>query len=284
MPARSLLGLALFTLAGLGLAPSASAQSGTATLEFTVQAAPSGGRPEKVMRQTFYLLRQNLADIEKAARAETPPPDLGSFVEELNISPELKAWMKRHQTVKLQGEAFLKQVEVDDMMNVPEFRQAYVTRNQIMVGLGFPQRKAKPTDREKNPERWEKSEKRYWEEIRNYFILHPESKQGMDDHLIDITAAPEWRARSARYEEQVRQTILQLARTRYLAAQAETDYNGFVRLSGLPPGRYWLTNLWDEVRAGDVHLRWELPLELRPGQTLYLELNNANAHLPGTRP
>lgn len=284
MPVRSLLRLALCALAALWLTQNAAAQNAPATLEFTVQAAPTGGRPEKVMRQTFYLLRSSLAEIEKIAREQTPPPALDSFIDELNVSPELKAWMKRHQTVKLQGEAFLKLVEVDDMMNVPEFREAYVTRNQIMVGLGFPQRKAKLTDRERNPERWEKSEKRYWEEVRSYCILHPESKQGMDDHLVDITSAPEWRLRTQRHEEQVHQKVLQLAHTRYLAAQTETDYEGFARLAGLAPGRYWLTNLWDEVRAGDVHLRWELPVELRPGQTFYLELNNANARLPGARP
>jgi hypothetical protein len=69
----------------------------------------------------------------------------------------------------------------------------------------------------------------------------------------------------------------QLIHSRYLAARAETDYDGLARISGLAPGRYWLTNLWTEVRAGDVKLRWEIPLELRPGQALYLELNNANS-------
>lgn len=229
------------------------------------------------MRQPFYLLRASLEAIERVAREELPPPDLDEFVDGLMVSPELKEWMKRSRSVVTQGDDFIAGLAVDDIMDVPEFRHAYVTRNLIMVGLGFPKRKAKLTDREKNPEKWEKSEKRYWEQVRSYLILHPESKESMDEHLLELTAATEWKARLQRYEQDVRQKTSQLIHAHYLVAQTETDYEGFARFSGLPPGRYWLTTLWNEVRAGDVHLRWELPVELRSGQTLYLDLNNANA-------
>lgn len=281
---RAFLAVAFLVGAELGLALGVSAQRSDATLEFTVRAAPTHGRPEKVMRQPFYLLRASLPEIEKIARQQVAPPNLESFVDKLNVSPELKEWMRGHETVSLQGNDFLASLTVDDVMNVPEFRRAYVTRNLIMVGLGFPKRKAKLSDREKNPEKWEKSEKRYWEEVRSYLILHPESKDGMDEHLLDLNAAAAWRVQKKSYQRRVRQKVLQLIHSRYLLAQTETDHEGFARLRGLPPGRYWLTNLWHEVRAGDVHLRWELPVELRPGQTLYLELNNANARFAHARP
>ncbi|MEE9234125.1 MAG: hypothetical protein V3U28_01625 [Candidatus Acidoferrales bacterium] len=257
--------------------PSA-AQQGTATLEFTVQAAPTGGRAEKVMRHPFYLLRVNLETIEQLAREQSAPPDLAAFIEEQPVSPELKEWMKEHETVKLRGEDFPALLTVDDVLDIPEFRHAYVTANQIMVGLGFPKRKVKLTDRTKKPEKWEADDKRYWEEVRSYLILHPESKRGMDQHLLDINATPEWNARQKRHQQEVQRRALQLAHTpRFLVAHTETNYQGFARLRDLPPGRYWLTNLWNEVRAGDVHLRWELLVELQAGQRLYLELNNANA-------
>lgn len=231
------------------------------------------------MRQPFYLLRASLETIEEVARREVPPPDLNAFVDELPVSPELKEWMKRKQTVTTGGDDFVSGLTVDDILDVPEFRHAYVTRNLIMVGLGFPKRRAKLRDREKNPDKWKKSEERFWSEVRSYLTLHPEAKKGMDEHLLEITAAAEWKARTRRYEQEVRQRALQLVHSRYLVAQTETDYEGRARLGGLPPGRYWLTTLWNEVRAGDVHLRWELPVELRPGQRRYLELNNANARL-----
>lgn len=277
-----LLGLAVGTC--LGGRTHLAAQSRLASLEFSVRATPTGGRAEKVMRHPFYLLRASLQEIEKVARQQIASPDLEAFVDELPVSSELKEWMKRNETVTLRGDNFLAALTVEDVMDVPEFRTAYVTRNLIMVGLGFPKRKAKLTDREKNPEKWEKSEKRYWEEVRSYLILHPESKADMDEHLLDITAAVDWNARQQRYEQKIHQRLLRLIDSHYLVARTETDYEGFARLSGLPAGRYWLTNLWNEVRAGDARLNWELPVELHPGQSLYLELNNANARFePASR-
>ncbi|MBI2956027.1 MAG: hypothetical protein HYY26_01815 [Acidobacteria bacterium] len=280
---RRLAGILLVAALGVAAGAQAPPTAGGATLEFSVRATPTGGRPEKVMRQTFYLLRARVEEIEKQVRAEVAAPALEAFVEELDVSAELKAWMKRTEKVELQGQTFLDALTVDDVMTVPEFRQAYVARNLSMVGLGFPRRRAKLTDREKNPEKWEKDDKRYWEEVRSYLILHPESKQGMDDHLVETNPAAGWRARTYRYEQDVRQRTLQLIHARYLAGQAETDYDGMARIGGIAPGRYWLTNLWNEVRAGDMHLNWELPVELRAGQTVYLELNNANARW-GPRP
>lgn len=245
-----------------------------------MRAAPTGGRSEKVMRHPFYLLRASPGEIEKAAREQLPPPQFDAFVDELKVSPELKEWMKHHQTVTLAGEDFLNQVTPDDILDILEFREAYTTRNLIMVGLGFPKRKAKLTDKEKNPTKWEESEKRYWEEVRAYAILHPESKQGMDEQLLEITAASEWKTRQERHEQQVRQTFMQLVQSRYLVAETETDLDGRARFDAVPPGRYVLTNLWHQVRAGDVRLDWELVVDLHPGQSLYLELSNANARLP----
>jgi hypothetical protein len=261
-------------------APLAAAAQATASLEIRVLATPTGGRPEKVMQHAFYLVREKLATIEEQARQDTPAPDLAAFVDSLKVSPELKEWMKKNKTVAVQGADFVASLTVDDVMSTPEFRAAYATRNQTMVGLGFPERKAKLTDREKNPARWEASEKRYWSEVRSYLILHPESKQGMDEHLLEINAVPGWKSRQARHEQEVRQRALQLVHGRYLVAQAETDLEGVARFTGVPAGRYWLTNLWSEARAGDVRLQWEVPVVLGAGQSLFLELSNANARLP----
>jgi hypothetical protein len=254
----------------------AAAQSGDASLEFLVQATPTGGRAEKVMKQPFYLLRASLADIEKQAGEQVPPPDLDAFADSLDASDDLKAWIKRTRRANLHGSDFLRSLTPDDILGVPEFKEAYVARNAIMVGLGFP-RFPKASEKEKDPAKYEQAVKGYWDKVRAYAATYPESKDQMDDHLVDINPGPAWRAKEEARALQVRQKMEQLIHSRYLVARAETDYDGLARISGLAPGRYWLTNLWTEVRAGDVKLRWEIPLELRPGQALYLELNNANA-------
>jgi hypothetical protein len=260
-----------------------SAQSASASLEFLVRASPTVGRPEKVMRQPFYLLRKSLADIESEARAEIPPPDLGEFVDALEVSLELKAWMKEKKRTQLRGTDFLAALTPDDVMGVPEFRQAYVVANQKMVGLGFPRHRGRARDRERDPEKWNLADKRYWEEVRAYLLQHPESKEGLDEQLLDFNPGQDWQARADRHEQVIRQRVLQLVHSRYLAAQTETNYEGAARMGPLPPGRYWLTTLWNEVRAGDVRLRWEVPLELKAGENAYLELNNGNALLPPPR-
>jgi hypothetical protein len=146
------------------------------------------------MRHPFYLLRASIEEIEEAARQQEASPDFDAFVDELKVTPELKEWMKKNQTVTIKGDDFLTSLTPDDVLDISEFRAAYIARNLIMVGLGFPKRKAKLTDREKNPEKWAQSEKRYEEELRSYAILHPESFKNMDDHLLDITADVEWRS------------------------------------------------------------------------------------------
>jgi hypothetical protein len=254
----------------------AAAQSGDASLEFLVQATPTGGRAEKVMKQPFYLLRASLADIEKQAGEQVPPPDLDAFADSLDASDDLKAWIKRTRRANLHGSDFLRSLTPDDILGVPEFKEAYVARNAIMVGLGFP-RFPKASEKEKDPAKYEQAVKGYWDKVRAYAATYPESKDQMDDHLVDINPGPAWRAKEDARALQVRQKMEQLIHSRYLVARAETDYDGLARISGLAPGRYWLTNLWTEVRAGDLRLRWEVPLELRPGQSLYVELSNANA-------
>ena len=271
---------ALFSVA----APAAQAQSSAAALEFSVSAAPTQGRPEKVMQQPFFLLTKSLKEIEALAREETRPPDLNAFVDELPLSDGMKAWMKKHQRVKLDGDDLAGKLTVDDLLDIPEFQEAYITHNLPMVGLGFPKRKAKLTDREKNPEKWEASEKRFWEEVRTYIILHPESKDGLGEQLLEKNPVAGWNARQKRHEDLVRQQALALVHSRYLARRAETDLEGTGRITGVPAGRYWFSSLWNEARAGDVRLRWELPVELRAGETLRLELNNANALLPPVQP
>lgn len=236
------------------------------------------------MRHTFYLLRKNLETIEEEAREQTPEPDRDAFIDQLEVSQELKQWMKRTGIVELRGEDFRRAPTDDEIMAVPEFRAAYVAANLRMVGLGFPRGKAKLSDRTKNPEKWEREQKKYWDEVRSYLELHPESREGLDEHLLEVNPGPEWIKRLRAHERALQQTMLRLIHGRYLAAQAETNFDGTASMDNVSPGRYWLTNLWNEALAGDVRLRWELPVVLRPGQTLRLALNNANAIAPSPLP
>ena len=108
-------------------------------VEFSARVAPTGGQPEPVRQLTFYLLRKSLEDIRAEALQTAPIPDLDKFIDGLGVSGELKAWMKKHRTVQLSGEAFIKSLTPDDIVDVPEFFKAYMAHNEAFRGLSFPE-------------------------------------------------------------------------------------------------------------------------------------------------
>src|ERR1017187_1859733 len=118
---------------GLGLLliamPARVAAQSTGRIEFTAQVTPTDGRPEPVRQLTFYLLRKNLDDVHQEAMQLEPAPNLDKFADGLSVSPKLKAWMKKNHTVQLSGTDFTKSLTPDDIVDVPEFFDAYMSRN-----------------------------------------------------------------------------------------------------------------------------------------------------------
>ena len=112
---------------GLPLARSAQAQNGS--VDFVARATPSGGLEEPVRGFPFYLLSKSFEEINKEAEAAYPKPDMDAFIDKLEVSKELKAWMKKNHWVQLSGEDFIHKLKPADIMDVPEFFDAYVDRN-----------------------------------------------------------------------------------------------------------------------------------------------------------
>jgi len=269
----------------LALAVSAPTLSGQAapqsgSVEFVARATPTGGRPEPVLRFPLYLLRKSFAEIQKEAETSEPQPDLDRFVDTLEVSKELKAWMKRTRTVQLTGSEFMRRVTVNDIFDVPEFFEAYMTRNAGDVTVGFPKPKYRERDRESNPQKYERQRQEYHEQIRKFIETYPHSREGMDLHLVQLDPGQRWAQQQAERQRRVRNRWLALAQTRYLVARTETDLEGRGAFAGIPPGEYWLSTLEGEATAGDVRLRWDFPVAVRAGRATWLELSNINAVQP----
>src|SRR5712692_5034421 len=113
----------------LVFAPGWLAAQSTGSVEFTAQVAPTDGRPEPVRQLTFYLLRKSLDDIRQEALLLDPAPEFDKFVDGLTVSPNLKAWMKKNHTAQLAGTDFTNLLTADDIVDVPEFYNAYMLRN-----------------------------------------------------------------------------------------------------------------------------------------------------------
>ncbi len=264
--------------------PVASAQTTeTGSIEFVARVTPTGGRPEPVRQLTFYLLRKSLADIQKEVEETEPKPDLDKFIESLEVSKELKAWMRSKRSVELAGTDFIRRLKADDLLDVPELYDAYMKRNAGVVSIGFPTPKYRKHDREQNPQKYEKLRQEYREALGKFIENNPQSVDGIEVHLDAINPAQRWVQQESELRRRIRQRTLLLAQTRYLAAKADTDLDGRGSLTGVPPGEYWLGTLETDAVAGDARLRWDVPVTLRAGQAMRLELSNLNAIEPAPR-
>ena len=72
-------------------------------------------------------------------------------------------------------------------------------------------------------------------------------------------------------------TAPDLAQIKFLAARADTDLEGHAAVSGLAPGEYWVSSLNLEAEAGDMRVRWDVPIKIEAGQTTQVELSNLNS-------
>jgi hypothetical protein len=270
------LGLGLFLIA----MPARVAAQSTGGIEFSAQVTPTDGRPEPVRQLTFYLLRKNLDNVREEAMQLEPAPDLYKFADGLSVSPKLKAWMKKNHTAQLSGTDFTKSLTADDIMDVPEFYDAYMSLNSEFQGTGFPKPKYKEKDRIAKPEKYKQQKEDYREAILKFIGVTPESVRGIDANLNDINPFVKWEQLLSEQRQRLEKRTLELAQTRYLAAQTDTNLEGHGSFAGLAPGNYWIGMLNMQAVAGDVRLRWDVPVTVQPGKTIRVELTNLNAAKP----
>ncbi len=273
--------LLIGVFAVVSLLPAPIAAQSTGRVEFAARVTPTGGRPEPVRQLTFYLLRKSLEDIRTEALESAPPPDLDKFVDGLEVSPELKAWMKKHRSVQLSGDAFIKGLTPDEIVDVPEFFKSYLSRNIGYKGTGYPDPKFLEKDRKASPEKYEQDKAEFIAAIRRFIATMPESVQGIDIDLNDINPFAKWTSLVQKQRRLQESRALELAQERYLVAQTDTDLEGHGSFAGIAPGSYWIGMLNEEAISGDVRLRWDFLLTVRSGETTQVQLSNLNAVKPG---
>ncbi len=274
MKILSRISICLF-LGAILFAPCAAAQTGS--LQFVARITPSGGIDEPVRSFPFYLLSKSYAEIQKEAAAESPGANMNAFIESLDVSKELKAWMKANQWVNLSGEDFVKKLKPDDVMKVPEFFAAYVER---MIGdstVVFPTPKYKPEDKTKDPEKYARLKKQYLDAVRAFLVQNPKSTDGIDLSLEDVNPGHKWDMLKAQGQTDTSRETRQLAQAKYLVARADTDLQGQGYIRGVRPGTYWLSTLDMDATAGDARERWDVAVTVRPGGPTFLTLSNVNA-------
>jgi hypothetical protein len=268
--------LALCAAILYNVAPVAAQQAGAGALEFVAEVAPTGGQPEPVREMTFYLLRKDLADIRKEADQGQPPQDMDHFIDGLDVSMELKAWMKKTHIVDFSGPDFIKILKPDDVLGIPEFLEAYKNLNGAILKVTLPTSEVKESDREKNPDKYKREQDRYQKALHEYVKAHPESVDGIDAELGDTNPIRRWNQVQLDQKRSTEQRVMTLAQTQYLIAKTVSDINGRGEISGIPAGAYWITTLDVPALTGDVRMEWDFPVTIRSGQTTNVELTNLN--------
>src|SRR5437899_12845511 len=103
----------------------ARAQGNFGALEIAARITPTGARPEPVRQFTFYILTKSYADIVKEVEEKDPVPSRDQFIDGLKVSPELRTWLKAHDTLELTQPELDRTLTPDDIINTPEFLLAY---------------------------------------------------------------------------------------------------------------------------------------------------------------
>jgi hypothetical protein len=259
------------------ITPARLAAQSTGRVEFQARVAPSGGQPEPVRQLSFYLLRKSFEDIRAEAQQSAPASDLNKFIDGLEFTPELKAWMKKHHTAQLSGEEFTKSLTADDIVDTPELFKAYMTHNEAYRGAGFPEPKFRAKDQKSNPEKYQEQKDQYSAAIRKFIAASADTVKGMDLELVSLNPSAKWISLESKHAKMVEADAMQIAQERYVVARTETDLEGHGVFSNVPPGNYWIGMFGAEAISGDVRQHWDLRVTVREGETASVELSNFNA-------
>ncbi len=272
----------LFVLCIVGSGSSAFPQARNGSVDFVARATPSGGLDEPVRGFPFYLLSKSFDEITKEVEATYPKPDMDAFIDKLDVSNELKSWMKKNHVIQFTGEEFVHKLKVPDVMGIPEFYDAYLDRNSGDQSANFPKPKYKSADKKKDPAKYDKLKTEYTEAVRRYMEQFPESIDGIDLGLAGIDPSRKWNDLEAKRNPEIQRRVVDLAQSKYLVARAETNLQGEALLRGIPPGNYWLSTLDVSANVGDARPRWDTSLTVRPGQEVHIVLSNINAVEPSS--
>jgi hypothetical protein len=264
-------------LCSLCVAAAATAQNANGSLDFIARVSPTAAHPEPVRQFTFYVLTKSYTDICKDVEAQDIPPDRQKFIDDLKVSPELKEWLKAHDVLDLTSPNLDKSLTPDEILHIPEFLLAYQRTNSGGVTNGIPKPKYVDADKTDHPDRYQKQHDQYFAALKKFIQAHPESISGMELELSGINPQAKWAQLQSERKRRVTRIAPEVAQTKYLVAQTDTDLDGRASIASLPTGNYWISTLNLDAGAGDVRLKWDVPVTIQGGRSTRVELTNLNA-------
>jgi hypothetical protein len=253
------------------------AQSDSGALDLTARITPTAARPEPVRQFMFYVLTRSYSEVVKQVEEKDPIPPRDQFIDGLKVSTELRTWLKGHDTLDLTQPDLDKLLTPEDILNVPEFLLAYQRSNSGGVTEGLPRPKFTDADKTEHPEKYEKLKQEYLGSLRKFIRSRPETVSGVELELDGVNPQHKWASLQNDRRKRVQRVAPDVAQLKFLAAKAETDLEGHASISGLAPGDYWVSTLNLDANAGDMRVRWDVPVRIERGKTARVELSNLNS-------
>jgi len=165
----------------------------------------------------------------------------------------------------------------DEILHVPEFLAAYQRTNSGGVTNGIPKPKYADADKTDHPDRYRKQYDEYFTALKKFIQTHPESVSGMELELSGVNPQARWAQLQSDQKRRILRMAPEIAQTKYLAAQTDTDLDGRASVINLPAGTYWVSTLNLDAGAGDARVRWDVPVTIQAGRSTRVELTNLNA-------
>jgi hypothetical protein len=264
-------------LCAVSFVSGARAQAEAGGLEIIAHITPTGARPEPVRQFTFYILTKSYSEIVKEIEDKDPVPPRDQFIDGLKVSLELRTWLKGHDTLDLAEPGVDKLLTPDDILTIPEFLLAYQRSNSGGVTNGLPKPKFTEPDKTDHPEKYEKQKQEYLVSLKKFIRARPETVSGVELELDGVNPQHKWAALQNDRRKRVQRVAPEVAQLKFLAAKADTDLEGRASLSGIVPGDYWISSLNLDADAGDMRVRWDVPVKIERGKTVGIELSNLNS-------
>ena len=141
---------------------------------------------------------------------------MDSYISHPEIFPvELKTWMKKNHIVEFTGANFAKLLTADEVIEIPEFFEAYRNINGAVHNAKVPAPRFKNGEEQKNTAKYQHDKEKYKKELQQYIQNNPQLLEGLDAELTDRPFGRGWAQLLADRKRKTDQRAMILAQTQY---------------------------------------------------------------------
>src|SRR2546422_9729122 len=126
----------------------------------------------------------------------------------------------------------------DDVVDIPEFQDAYMTANTGGLAPGMPRPKYSEALKTSHPAKYERLRQQYITALKKFVAMNPGTLAGIEAYLDAVNPARGWNQLAAAHRNRMARRGPGNAQTRDLVGETGTEFEGPGSLLHGPPGVY----------------------------------------------